>query len=77
MKSELKKDVQDVVEQCFLSRYSNLFNNYLQKLSPSTREQIRNNKELNDLFDLFLDFTIDASQHLDYISAKRSEKEVE
>ena len=77
MKDELKKDVQDVVEHCFLSRYSSLFSEYLQKLSPSTREQIRHNKELNELYDLFLDFTIDASQHLDYLYAKRSEKEID
>lgn len=73
----MKKDVQEVIEHCFLSRYSNLFNNYLQNLSPTTRELIRSNKELNELFDLFLDFTIDASQHLDYINAKRTEKELE
>jgi hypothetical protein len=70
----LKKDIKDIVDSCFISKYSTLFNNYLQKLSPETRDIIRKNKELNDLFDLFLDYTIDASQHLDYLIAKESEK---
>jgi len=77
LKENTKQDIQDVVEGCLLTRYSNLFSSYLQKLSPSTRETIRHNKELNELYDLFLDFTIDASQHLDYIYAKKTEKEIE
>lgn len=77
MKKITKKDVQDVIDNCFITKYSSLFNNYLQKLSPNTREIIRKNNELNEMFDLFLDFTIDASQHLDYKQAKEIEKNIE
>lgn len=77
MKKNIDQDVRGVIEGCLLSRYSNLFSKYLQGLSPSTREIIRHNKELNELYDLFLDFTIDASQHLDYIYAKKVEREIE
>jgi len=77
LKKLTKEDVQDVVDNCFISRYSNLFASYLRKLSPETRDIIRKNKELNELFDLFLDYTIDASQHLDYMLAKAAEKEID
>jgi len=75
LKKITKEDVQDVVDNCFISRYSNLFASYLRKLSPETRDIIRKNKELNNLFDLLLDYTIDASQHLDYKYAKEAIKE--
>lgn len=75
MKKITKEDVQDVVDNCFISKYSNLFHRYLLELTPQTREIIRGNKDLNTLFDLLLDFTIDASQHLDYKYAKEAERE--
>ena len=77
MKKILKEDVQSVIDSCFITRYSNLFHEYLLKLSPSTRDVIRKNKDLNELFDLLLDFTIDASQHLDYKQAKEAEKNID
>lgn len=51
-------------------QYSELFNKQLAGLSDSTKHIIRKNVELNSLYDLFLDFIIDSSQHLDYIEAK-------
>lgn len=75
MKKITKEDVQDVVDNCFISKYSNLFHKFLLELSPESREIIRKNKELNNLFDLLLDYTIDASQHLDYKYAKEAIKE--
>jgi len=77
LKKITKEDVQDVVDNCFISKYSNLFHKYLLELSPSTRELIRSNKELNTLFDLLLDYTIDASQHLDYKLAKEASKDID
>jgi len=77
LKKITKEEVQDVVDNCFITKYSNLFHKYLLELSPSTREIIRSNKDLNKLFDLLLDYTIDASQHLDYKQAKEAEKNID
>lgn len=77
MKEVLKKEIKHTLDKCFISYYSNLFNTYLQNLSPETRNLIRNNKELDRLFDLFLDFTIDSSQHIDYLNAKEAEKNID
>lgn len=76
MKKITKEEVKDVVDNCFITKYCNLFNEYLQKLSPHTRDSIRKNKELDEMYDLFLDFILDASQHLDYKIAKEAEKEI-
>lgn len=77
LKEVLKKEVEYTLDKCFISYYSNLFNNYLQNLSPETRALIRSNKELDKLFDLFLDFTIDSSQHIDYLNAKEAENDID
>ena len=68
--------VKEIIDSCFITKYSELFSGYLNKLTPQTRDLIRKNKELNELFDLFLDFCIDSSQHLDYLLAKEKEKEM-
>ena len=57
--------IQKTIEDSLLVRYNALFHNYLQTISPQTREQIRKNKELDMMFDLFLDFILDSSQHLE------------
>ena len=77
LKKITKEEVQDVVDNCFITKYNNLFHQYLLELSPSTREIIRGNKELNKLFDLLLDYTIDASQNLDYKRAKEFSKNID
>jgi hypothetical protein len=77
LKKNIEKEIKHTLDKCFVSHYSNLFNIYLQKLSPETRNLIRNNKELDRLFDLFLDFTIDSSQHIDYLNAKEAEKNID
>ena len=66
--------IKGVTNRLFILQYSELFNKKLAGLSDSTKHIIRNNKELNDLYDLFLDFIIDSSQHLDYIEAKEKSK---
>ena len=76
MKKITKQDVENVVDDLFITKYSNLFSKFLQDLSPHTREIIRGNKELNEMFDLFLDFILDSSQHLDYKEAKEKESEL-
>ena len=64
---ELKKSNIQLASGLFILQYSEMFNRKLSSFSDSTKHIIRNNKELNDLYDLFLDFIIDSSQHLDYI----------
>lgn len=68
---------QQILDNCFIAKYNNYFSEYLQNLSPETRELIRKNKDLNSLFDLFLDFILDSSQYLDYRDAKEQEKNSE
>jgi len=77
LKKITKEEVLDVIDRCFITKYNNLFSSFLQKLSPNTRDLIRKNKELDELFDLFLDFILDSSQHLDYKQAKEAEKNID
>jgi len=76
MTSDLAKELKNTSSRLFITRYSDLFNRNLAKLDDSTKHIIRNNKQLNDLYDLFLDFIIDSSQHLDYTDAKKRENDV-
>ena len=64
--SEHVKEVAGTVDGLFISRYNALFNEYLTKVEPHTRELVRRNKELNELYDIILDFIIDSSHHLGY-----------
>lgn len=74
--TDLAKELKNTSSRLFISRYSELFNKYLAGLDSSSKHIIKNNKQLNDLYDLFLDFIIDSSQHLDYTNAKEQEKNV-
>jgi len=60
------KETESTVDRLFISQYNALFNQYLNKVEPPTRELVRRNKELNELYDVILDFIIDSSQHLGY-----------
>jgi len=74
----LKKEfVREVEDRYFINLYSTKFSKFLQDLSSESRDMIRKNKELGELFDLFLDFILDASQHLDYKYVKEKEKKLE
>jgi len=64
-----------ISDQFFISKYSAMFNEYLSRLDDNTKHIIRNNKQLNGLYDLFLDYIIDSNQHLDYKEAKKYEQE--
>lgn len=64
--NEHAKEVAGTIDRLFISRYNALFNEYLNKVEPSTRELMRRNKELNELYDIILDFIIDSSHHLGY-----------
>jgi hypothetical protein len=69
--------IKSLTNRLFILQYSELFNKQLAGLSDSTKHIIRKNVELNSLYDLFLDFIIDSSQHLDYTEAKALEKVVD
>jgi hypothetical protein len=64
----------NISHRLFLSHYNALFNKKINSINNDTRHIIRHNKQLNELYDLFLDFIIDSSQHLDYHDAKKQEK---
>jgi len=61
----------------FISQYIAKFNRQLGLFSESSKHMIKNNKELSEMYDLFLDFIIDASQHLDYQQVKNFEKDID
>lgn len=70
-------DVKNASTRLLLIQHIEKFNKYLAGLDNNTKHIIRNNKQLNDLYDLFLDFIIDSSQHLEYVEAKEYTKDVE
>lgn len=64
-------------DRYFILSYSNKFERYLNELDDSTKQIIRKNNKLNDLYDLFLDFIIDSNKHLELIDTKERVKEIE
>lgn len=74
--SNLAEDLKSTSSRLFITKYSTLFMKYLADLDDNTKHIIRNNKQLDGLYDLFIDFIIDSSQHLDYTIAKEQEKNV-
>jgi len=70
------KEIHQLTDRLFISQYQALFNKYLSQLDDNTKHIIRNNRQLNSLYDLFLDFIIDSSQHLDYINAREEAKKI-
>jgi len=65
--SEQKEIVSQLVLcKLFVTKYSEMFYKQLNNISSNTKLVIHNNKELDQLYDLFLDFIIDSRQYLDY-----------
>lgn len=60
----------------FISKYSAMFEKKLNELDDTTKHIIKKNKQLNEVYDLFLDFIIDSSQHLELVEAKNIAKEI-
>jgi len=69
----LKKDSLEITNRFFITTQADKFERHLKKMDESTRHLIRHNKELNELYDLFLDFIIDSNQHLDSLDNKIKE----
>jgi hypothetical protein len=65
--------IQEVSDSLLMAKFNVEFNKFLHSLDDSTRQIIRKNKKLNEMYDLFLDFIIDTSQHLDYKETKLKE----
>jgi len=77
MHSTTLNSASETSNKLFIARYSIIFNEYLIKLNDSTKHLIRNNAQLNELYDLFLDFIIDSNQHLEYNEIKKQTSEIE
>lgn len=65
--SDTNETLKQLIEsRLFIAKYSETFHSKLDNISDCTKHLIKNHKELNDLYDLFLDFIIDSRQYLDY-----------
>jgi len=64
-------------DRMFIAQYADKFERHLTTLNDYTRETIRNNKQLNEFYDLFLDFILDSNQHLERKAAQERIQEVE
>lgn len=60
-----KQDVQKVDDHFFIAKHNVKFYKFLDELDDTSKHLIRNNKQLNEMYDLFLDFIIDSSRFLD------------
>lgn len=72
MTTSLKEtqEIKNVCDRLFISKYNAQFYKFLESLDDNTKHMIRHNNKLNDMYDLFLDFVIDSSNHLDRNHAK-------
>ena len=76
MPTKITSTTEELTNKLFIARFSALFNECLVKMEDSTKHIIRNNKQLNDMYDLFLDFIIDSNQHLEYNDIKNEERHI-
>lgn len=58
-------------DRFFLTQYADKFERFLSSVDDNTRHIIRNNKQLNELYDLFLDYILDCNQHLEKDNIKK------
>jgi len=63
----------DIYARLFISEQNQKFQSFLDLLNEDTRHIIKKNKQLNELFDIFLDYIIDSGKILDYIDSKEHE----
>jgi hypothetical protein len=64
MTTSSKKDVNKVCDALFIARYHALFHEFLPVLDSASRHMIRNNPQLNQMYDLVLDFVLDSAHQL-------------
>jgi len=58
-------------DRLFLTQYADKFERFLLTVDDNTRHIIRNNKQLNELYDLFLDYILDCNQYLEKDNIKK------
>ena len=66
----LSTEINEMKDRLFITQNADKFERYLATLDDNTRQLIRNNKQLNNFYDLFLDFILDSNQHLEKNDAK-------
>ena len=75
--SKEKQELKSACDRLLLSNYNVQFYKFLESIDDNTKHIIRNNNKLNEMYDLFLDFIIDTSNHLDRNYAKELNRETE
>ena len=76
LNTEIQK-INTMKDRLFIAQQADKFERYLAMLDDDTRHIIRKNKQLNDLYDLFLDFILDSNQHLELSNAAECVKQLE
>jgi hypothetical protein len=61
----LNTETNNMKDRLFIAHQADKFERFLTSIDTDTRKLIRNNKELNNFYDLFLDFILDSNQHLE------------
>ena len=59
-----QEESKDACNALFIARYHALFHEFLPVLDSASRHMIRNNKQLNQMYDLVLDFVLDSAHQL-------------
>ena len=67
---KLKEELVNVSTRFFINEQLQKFQKFLASLDDVAKHIIKNNKQLNEMYDLFLDFIIDSNNILDYIDSK-------
>ena len=62
--TDSKTDASKTTDALFLAHQVQKFQKILQQMDDAARHSIQHNRQLNHLYDAFLDFILDASQHL-------------
>ena len=62
--SNISLEIKNLNDRIIIETFNSKFNNLLNKFDDSTKHIIRNNKSLNEMYDLFLDFILDTSTYL-------------
>lgn len=62
--SALKEEIKPFVDRLFIAQYHQQFNNLLNSLDNTSKHIIKGNKQLNQMYDLFLDYIIDSGEQL-------------
>ena len=73
----MKNDVSEIANRVFIAQHADKFERFLKQLNEPARHLIRKEKQLNELYDLFLDFIIDSNQHLEATDIREQENKLD